>query len=74
MSQEGYNKLLDRFHADPAFREQLKTNLNQVLSGYDLTEEEKRIIQENLGIKTENYAMKVLKEIWDKHKDDLLPR
>ncbi len=74
MKKKGFDDLLERYHSDPEFREQLQTDFDGAISAYNLSEQEKSTIRENVGTKRENYVEKALREIWDKYKDDILPR
>ncbi len=65
----GFDELLKRFHEDAQFRSQLETDFETAVRPYKLTPEERRTVQQNIEKKRENYAEKVIRDIWNKYKD-----
>jgi hypothetical protein len=72
--KKGFDELLDRYRTDAAFREQLQTDFDRAISDYNLSPEEKATARANIGTRRENYAEKVLHDILDKYRNDVLPR
>ena len=51
MSMQAVTQVLERTLSDPTFREQLKTNFDAAIKGYDLTDNEKAALKKGDEVK-----------------------
>jgi hypothetical protein len=66
---KAFNEYLERYGADPSFRELLRSDFDRAISEYALSDEEKAAIREHLRTKAPEIAgsaSRVLNEILDK--------